>query len=217
MSLPPLVIVGCGGHGREMFATVTALNEVQPTWNVLGFVDDDPADLDRVERLGASLLGPVEWLQEHPCTYALGIGTSATRRIISAQLDAAGCSAATVVHPGASVGPDVRLDPGVVVYDRTTITTDVHVGRHSHLNVACAVQHDSSVGEFVQMSPGVLVNGDCRIGDDVFLGSGAIVTRGCAVGEAARIGAGAVVLADIGAGLTAVGAPAAPRSPDHPG
>lgn len=209
MSTTPLVIVGCGGHGRELYAAVSAVNSIRPTWDVLGFVDDDPAHLDRLERLGATVLGPLDWLEEHPCTYALGLGTSRVRRAVSQRLEASGCTPAGVVHPGARIGPDVELAEGVVVYERTTVTTNVRIGRHSHLNVACAVQHDSVVGEFVQMSPGVLVNGDCRIADDAFLGSGAIITRGCAVGRRSRVGAGAVVLADVPDDVTVVGAPAA--------
>jgi sugar O-acyltransferase (sialic acid O-acetyltransferase NeuD family) len=200
-----LVIVGAGGHGRELFDAATSSG-----WNVLGFVDDGDVQFDRVERLGATLLGDVAWLEASPGTYALGVGSSSVRRELSNRLDRVGCVAATIVHPGATVGPDVRLGDGVVLFDRCTVTTNVEIGAHTHLNVGCAVQHDSVVGSFVQFSPGVFLNGDCVIGDDVFLGTGATVTRGCAVGARARIGAGAVVLDDVEPGTTVIGAPARP-------
>lgn len=200
-----LVIVGAGGHGREL-ADVARL-----TRTVSGFVDDGPLpEDDRLERLGFALLGDMDWFEQNPSDCALGVGTSAVRRRLVARLTAAGCGIVTIAHPGASIGTDVRLGHGVVVYDRSTITTNVQIGDHTHLNVGCAVQHDSVVGSFVQFSPGVLVNGDCVIGDDVFLGSGAIVTRGCTVGRGASVGAGAVVLSDVAPGTTVVGAPARP-------
>jgi sugar O-acyltransferase (sialic acid O-acetyltransferase NeuD family) len=205
-----LVVVGAGGHGREVFWALGARNAVEPTWRVLGFVDDGEPDRGRVERLGSVVLGGLGWLEERPGAYALGIGDPAARARIAGRLASAGAAAATVVHPGATIGPDVRLGEGVVVFDRTTITTDVTIGDHTHLNVGCAVQHDSVVGDHVQCSPGVFVNGDCRIGDGAFLGTAAVVTRGCTVGRGARVGAGAVVLDDVPDGVTVVGVPARP-------
>ncbi len=204
-----MVVVGGGGHGRELLDVVAAINAQHDRWRLLGVVDDHPEpNRERLDRLGVEVLGPLEWLEEHPGLYALGIGTSSVRRQIVERLEAHGCEAATLVHPGASVGADSHLGAGSVVYERSVVTTDVSIGVHTHLNVACAVQHDSRVGDFVQFSPGVMVNGDCVIGDDVFLGTGAIVTRGCIVGDGARVGAGAVVLSDVPAGATALGVPA---------
>ncbi|MFZ4518749.1 MAG: acetyltransferase [Microthrixaceae bacterium] len=205
-----LVIVGAGGHGRELYDTVLAVNAASDTFRVLGFVDDAPSHPDRLERLGVPLLGDTDWLLAHPCAFALGIGTSEVRARLASRLEGAGLEPVRVVHPSAHVGPDVELGDGVVVYDRSTITTNVRIGRHTHLNVGCAVQHDTVVGDLVQFSPGVLVNGDCVLGDRVFLGTGAIVTRGNRVGEGARVGAGAVVLHDVSAGTTVVGTPARP-------
>lgn len=207
-----LVIIGAGGHGRELFDTIAAINAVEPTWNVLGFADDDPQHLDRLQRLGTSVLGDIDWLEGTPHGFALGIGNGAVRRDLALRLTSAGSGPRRFVHPGAHLGSDVRLGDGVVIFDRSTITTDVEIGAHTHLNVGCTVQHDTIVGDFVQFSPGVFVNGDCIIGSDVFLGTGAIVTRGCTVGAGARVGAGAVVLHDVEAGTTVVGAPARPST-----
>jgi hypothetical protein len=201
-----LVIVGGGGHGRELF------DAARGEWRIRGFVDDDPGVEDRLARIGSLRLGGIEWLEANPSRYALGIGTSSGRRRLATRLDQAGCQVATVVHPGVSRGSDVRLANGVVVFDRCTLTTNVEIGAHTHLNVGCAVQHDSTVGSFVQMSPGVLVNGDCVIGNDVFLGTGAIVTRGCTIGDGARVGAGSVVLDDVPTGAFAFGTPAQRQS-----
>lgn len=199
-----VVVVGAGGHGREVFATLSAAGGV----DLAGFVDDAPSDAERVARLGSHMLGTLQWLVEHPHDYALGIGTPTTRRLIVELLT--GCDPVRVIAATATIGPDVSLGSGVVVFDRSVVTTNVVIGDHTHLNVGCAVQHDSRVGSFVQMSPGVLINGDCVIDDDVFLGTGAVVTRGCRIGAGARVGAGAVVLENVNPAATVVGIPARP-------
>lgn len=204
-----LVVIGAGGHGRELWSVLRDVNRAAPTWNLLGMVDDGDVDTARLERVGATVLGKLGWLDARPVAYALGIGAPAARRSI---VDRFGAHiAATVVAPGASIGLDVELGDGVVIFERSTVTTNVRIGPHTHVNVGCAIQHDTVVGAFVQISPGVFINGDCVVEDDVFLGTGAIVTRGCRVGRGARVGAGAVVLDDVGAGELVVGAPARPQ------
>ena len=207
-----LVIVGCSGHGREVLDAVRAANAHLARWNVLGFVDDAPTHPDRLSRLGINVLGDTEWLTHQTCDYILGIGSAEIRARLDRRLSDAGLRAAVVVAPSTHVGADCNLAPGVTVFGQSTITTNVTLGRHVHVNVGCSVQHDTVVGDHVQISPGVLINGDCVIGDRVFIGTGAVVTRGCSVGADAVIGAGAVVLSDVAPGARAFGIPARDRS-----
>ncbi len=206
-----LVIVGAGGHGRELF-------DARPHPEVVGLGgvlrrrrrrEARPAGAPRAELLGDMASG---WRPPRPPTRSASARPTVRRSSV----------AAASMPPGARLRPSCTLAPPSAptsVWARVscsstacTITTNVRIGRHTHLNVGCAVQHDSIVGDFVQFSPGVYVNGDCVIGDDVFLGTGAIVTRGCTVGAGARVGAGAVVLDDVEHDTTVVGAPAQPRS-----
>ena len=55
----PLVIIGCGGFGREVHDIVDAINGVKPTWNLLGYLDDqpDPANVSLVEDRSSEVLG----------------------------------------------------------------------------------------------------------------------------------------------------------------
>ena len=59
----PLVIVGAGGHAREVLDVVKAMDAIAPTWSFLGFVADDGGDLDEVEALGEQFLGAVDQLE----------------------------------------------------------------------------------------------------------------------------------------------------------
>ena len=38
--LRPLIIVGASGFGREVACLVKDINRIEPTWNLLGLVDD---------------------------------------------------------------------------------------------------------------------------------------------------------------------------------
>lgn len=207
----PLVIVGAGGHGRETLDVVEALARVEHPnpYEFVGFCADEADDL-LLARRGAALLGPVDALRGLDAWYVLGIGTSETRRDLDRQVTDYGRTAAVLVHPLASTGSDLRFGDGVLLAAGARVTTNVTLGRHTHLNVNAVVSHDCTVGDYVTLSPGVLVNGAATLGEGAFLGTGAVVLPGRTVGAWARVGAGAVVTEDVAPGATVVGAPARP-------
>lgn len=204
-----LVIIGAGGHGRETLDVVEAINdhEAAPVWDVLGLVASRHDEV-LVGRRAVPVLGDVDVLAGLDAAYVIGIGASDVRRRIDAQVAGYGREAAVLVHPRASLGSDLRLAPGVILAAGARVTTNVALGRHTHLNVNAVVSHDCVLGDYVTCSPGVLVNGTCTLEDGVFLGTGAIVTPGRRLGAGAVIGAGAVVVDDVPPGVTAVGVPA---------
>ena len=203
-----LVIIGAGGHGRELLDIVEAMNAVRPTFEFVGFLDDGPGPWDRVERRGASVLGPVEQLADFDSRYAIGIGPPETRRRIDEIATGSGFEAATLVHPQATMAADVRTAPGLVMAAGSRITTNVTVGRHVHLNLNATLSHDCEVGSYSVLNPGAHVSGDVSLGESVVVGSGAVVRESCRVGNGTVIGAGAVVITDLPADSTAVGVPA---------
>lgn len=207
-----LVIVGAGGHGRETLDVVEAMNETESgQWNFLGFVDDGEVRADRLDRRGAEVVA-AEKLDPQKVRYVIGIGEPATRVTVAERMTLAGFIPATLIHPEASVGGDVRIAEGVVLAAGARVTTNVSLERHAQLNVGAVVSHDCNVGAFTTLSPGTLINGECTIGERAFFGTGAIVTPRLTIGADAKIGAGAVVLSDVPDGTTVVGVPARPAS-----
>jgi sugar O-acyltransferase (sialic acid O-acetyltransferase NeuD family) len=202
-----LVIIGAGGHGRETLDVVEAMNATSPRFEVIGFCADEAAR-DLLARRGAALLGGIDVLRDLEADYVIGIGTSEVRRDVDATLSGFGRAATVLVHPLASTGSDLRFEPGVILAAGARVTTNVGLGRHTHLNVNAVVSHDCTVGDYVTLSPGVLINGNVDLGEGVFLGTGAVVLPGRTVGPWARVGAGAVVTEDVPPGRTVVGVPA---------
>ena len=209
-----IVIVGAGGHGREMVALAAACNLAaeRPIYEVVGVVDDGKPDLGRLERLSVPLLGPVEAVGDLDARYVIGIGNPSVRRVVDQRLAAIGATAAApIVHPLAWVGLDVELAPGVIVCAGAIITTNVRIGRHTHLNVQATVSHDCRLGEYVTVAPMTAISGNVTLEDEVELGMGVSVVPGMTIGRASLVGAGAVVTRDIAPGMVAVGVPARSR------
>lgn len=204
-----VVIVGAGGHGREVFDAISAMSTHSPQkLEVLGFVSDSEPDSFGMKLLRAPLLGDRGILGSLVAEFIVAIGDGAVRREIDLFADALGRKAISVVHPRATIGTDAVVGPGCYLAPGAVVMTNARLGRHVHVNVNAVVSHDADVGSYTTLSPGVMINGAARVGSEVFFGTGAIVLPGRTVGDGAVIGAGAVVTTDIPDGVTAVGVPA---------
>ncbi len=206
----PLVIIGAGGHGREVLDIVEAMNAVTPTYDFLGFLDDGINDCDELERRKARILGSAADTARLGAVYLIGIGDGRVRATLDQQLATLGCVAARAVHPAATIGADVDFGDGLVIAAGARITTNVRAGRHLHVNLNATIAHDCRLGDYVTILPGVNVSGNVALADGATLGTGAAVLPGVEVGKCAFIGAGAVVLSNVGAHLTVAGVPARP-------
>lgn len=210
-----IVVVGCGGHGREVLGIIDAINGAAPAappWQTVGFVDDAPTEINlkRVQTLGLPYLGTLDWLRTAPPTtcVAVAIGDPRSRRVVGARVDGYGLPIANLIHPAATLSPDIVTGAGLIVFAGARVTTNVQLGRHVHLNQNVTIGHDAILSDYVSVNPLAAVSGECQLGAGVLIGTTAAVLQGRRVGEHATVGAGACVVRDVPPRTVVKGVPA---------
>lgn len=203
-----LIIIGSGGVGREVSLIVQQINELEPTWNMLGFIDDNVDNWGKVVN-GYSVIGGIDSLQflGEDCYVVIAIANYKVKKKIVERLRGR-FKFATIVHPKVWIHDFMTLGEGSIVYEGVILTANIEIGNHVIISPKCGIGHDTIVKDYVSLLWNVNVSGNDVIEEGVMMGSGSTVIQGKIIGQGSTIGAGAVVINDINPYSTAVGVPA---------
>ena len=210
--LKDLYIVSAGGFGRETVGVIERINEVKPTWNLKGFIDNDESILGK-KVLGYPIIGNDNYLLElqREVWVVCAIGNAKLRKRVVENLSKNSyIRFATIIDPSVIIYKDVTIGEGTIVSAGSIFTVNIKVGKHVIINLDCTITHDDIIQDFVTLNPSVNVSGNVVVEECVELGVGTQIIPGKRVGSGSIIGAGSVVIRDIPANCTAVGIPAKP-------
>ena len=203
-----LYIIGAGGFGREVAWLIERINEVRPTWNLKGFIDDNEC-MWGSEEGGYKVLGGCDYLISLGNVYAVcAIATAKVRQIVIDKFADSEVKFATVIDPSVRISNKVEIGEGTIICAGTTVTVDIKIGNHVIINLDCTIGHDAVIEDYVTIYPSVNVSGNVLIGRCSELGTGMQIIQGKKVADNTIIGAGAVVVKDCAESGIYVGSPA---------
>ncbi len=207
-----LIIFGASGFGREVAWAVERVNKKIPTWNLLGFIDDDET-LQNTMINEYPVLGKTDDIVRYLDSYfVIAVGASKTREKIVNRMRTVNpdIKFGTIIDPSVEISDLVTIDEGSIICAHTIITVNISIGKHVIINLDCTIGHDARLEDFVTLYPSVNVSGMTNIGHAVELGTGTQIIQGKRIGAYSIVGAGAVVVKDIPEKCIAVGNPAKP-------
>jgi sugar O-acyltransferase (sialic acid O-acetyltransferase NeuD family) len=205
-----VVIIGAGGHGREVLGVYLDCIAYGEDLEVVGFLDENLSRQGEVLD-GFPVLGDWRWFNEADREEVLvvcAVGTPAIARRLILQARQLGLRLCNAISPLARVSPYAHLGEGVVIFANAVVNTGAHLGDGVVLNLAATVSHDTRVGSYCNINPGARLAGGGDVGEGCYIGMGTSVIQGISIGEWSVIGAGAVVVRDLPPNVTAVGVPA---------
>lgn len=207
-----IAIYGAGGFGREVVCLIEAINKDTPTWNLIGFFDDNIIKGTIINDI------PVLGGEEDICNWSkelylvLAIGSPEIKKNIFTRISNPKIFYPTLIHPSALLGncKFIEIGKGCIICAGVILTVNIEVGDFVIFNLDCTVGHDSVIGSYSSFMPTVNISGEVTIGEEVYIGTGAKIINQLSIGEKVIIGAGAVVAKSLPSCCTAVGIPAKP-------
>jgi len=210
-SMKDILIIGNGGHAKEVAFLIEEINRAEENWNILGFISKGSEEVGATNgkyRAYCSDEDIVKTDVESALVFGIGdpviVGKLQAKFSINSNL-----IFPNLIHPKTSGDFEyINMGKGNVIFAGTVLTTNINIGSYNVFNLNCTVSHDSGIGNCNIISPSVNISGEARIGNNVFLGTGVQLLQRVSICDDAIVGAGAVVAEDIEEPGTYVGIPA---------
>jgi sugar O-acyltransferase (sialic acid O-acetyltransferase NeuD family) len=201
------LVIGAGGHAQEV---AWSLREMLGGRAELSFFDDRVPPGPLPSGLGA-VVGPLDAVAAHTgpaVQLVLGVALPRLKASVVARLAPLALPWTTVVHPAATIGPNVQLGEGSYVAAGAIVTVNVRAGRFTTINMHCQAAPDVVLEDLATLHPGARLAGGVTVGEGAELGTATIALPGVTIGAWAVLGAGCVALRSLPGGRTYVGVPA---------
>lgn len=205
-----IAIYGAGGFGREIACLLDAINEIEQTWNFIGFIDD-VKNVGDVNEYG-KVLGGIDYLNSYSqeLNVVIAIGSPhGVSSIVSRVYNS------NIVFPNI-YAPDfkfvdkmnIKIGKGNIFSWNCLVSCNVTIGNFNAFNGYITIGHDAIIGSFNSFMPGVRISGETIIGNGNYFGVSSVLLQKKKVGNNTVVGAGSVILRQTKDNSTYIGNPA---------
>lgn len=202
-----LYIIGAGGCGREVLQWCKDINKVEETWNIRGFLDDNPGALDGFE-CDYTVKGAIaEWNPGENEVFAMAIANPEAKQQIVQRFEEKGGRFVSIIHPRALISDHTHIGKGSIIYPGGRMSPNSSIGDYVTL-LDTAIGHDAVVEDFATVSSYCAVTRAVRICEKAFIGASAVLLPDIRIGSSAYVGAGSVVIKDVRENCKVFGNPA---------
>lgn len=192
-----IIIYGSGGMALEVVQLIEDLNDVEPTWNILGYIDDFRGDQGEHNPMvnGYPILGTRQIIPSLPPSayWVIAVSNTAARRTLFNSLREYHLNYATLVHPTVKRSKNVSIGEGSIVSYGCILSVNVVLGCHVYLNMRTIVGHDSVIEDFSTCLINCIVAGNVLIHEGVLLGSNCVIKEKTTIGSHSKISMGSAV------------------------
>ena len=204
-----LVIVGAGGFGREVEWLVKRINKINPTYEVIGYADDEKAIGEEIGYSKVICTTDELSTTEEDLNVTIAIGNAKVRKMLAEKLSTnTHLKFPNLIDPSVIYDDEeTMLGKGNIICANTIMTVNIKIGNFNIINLDCTIGHDDVLNNYITIYPSVNVSGNVIVNDCTEIGTGTQIIQGLKICSNTIIGASAAVVKSIEESGTYVGVP----------
>lgn len=206
-----IAIYGAGGFGREIACLINLINEKDPEWKLIGFLDDNEAIWGTENKYG-KVLGGAEWLnnRKESIAVAVAVGSPTAVHAITSRIENPLVEYPNLYAPSVTFldNESFQIGRGNIFCYGCFISCNVQIGSFNLFNGNITIGHDANIGDCNVFMPASNISGGVVMGNGNFLGVQSVILQYIKVGNNTRIGANSVVMRKTKDGFLYMGNPA---------
>ena len=206
-----IAVYGAGGFGCEVACLIHSINKNEPTWNFIGFFDDD-SSLKGTKNAYGVVLGGRDDLNAYqkPLAIVIAIGNPQDLKRVAENIQNENIEFPNLIAPGTIILDEdsMTIGKGNIISFGCYLSHHIVIGDFNILNGFIPLGHDTIMGNYNVIMPSVNISGGVHIGDCNFLGVQSVVLQSVKIGNHVRLGANSVMMHHAKDGALYIGNPA---------
>ena len=184
-----IVIIGAGDLGKELVWLVEDINKKQPTYLILGFLDDDLSK-NTYSFCGYRVLGGTDKLEElgqktsFSAVMAIRDG-NVRRKIVEEHRSFDAWE--NIIHPTVVIAPSVKLGKGCVFFPHVTVSVDSYLGDFGLFYIHSTICNNVWINNYVSLMANTTISEYADIGNECIIMSGKCLEPHQKVGSGTKL------------------------------
>ena len=202
-----IIIYGYGGFAFEVASLIKDIN----TFNLIGFVDDNPSLVNLSSPYG-TLLGDFNFLNTYnkKVNVIFAFSNSEVKIKLYKSLTNKNITFPNIISNDCLIYNKnlVKFGIGNIIMYQSLISCNVTIGDFNLMNCGTSIGHDSIIGSFNSFMSYSKISGQVNIGDSNYFGACSLVLQQKIIGNKTIIGASSVIMRNTEDDNTYLGNPA---------
>jgi acetyltransferase EpsM len=195
-----IIIFGGKGNGTVVFAVIQDINRIKPTYNVLGFVNNQFNKIKEID--GIPVLGDIgdlpKLIHEENSVFINAITSINTMEKVkdlyeNKYPELIGFSE-SIIHPSNFLGYNLKIGKGVFLGPQCYLGQNLIIEDFCFIHSHCYIARDSTIKQFGYLSPKVYIGAEVVVEKYAYIGTGSLIKERLHIGEQSIIGMGSNVI-----------------------